>query len=133
MDAHVILQRLQDLGLRLQVSDGRIVARPRSALTDETRNLIRTHKTELLAELERKEQAYIRKARAFVYLDEHPDVKRVCFCDIESDPRHVILTVATREPFRAVEVLVGRERFDPLALIELSLRHRDTALQTLEH
>lgn len=74
-----------------------------------------------------------RIARAQAFLLAHPTVKRACFADTKADPDHIILTVAVREPFGALEVRVRRERFDALALIELSLRYPDTALNVPEH
>lgn len=74
-----------------------------------------------------------RKARALAFLEAHPNVKRVCFADVEADPANIVLTVAIREPWGAVEVLVGRERFDALALMELSLRYPGTSLSVPEH
>jgi len=74
-------------------------------------------------------QALDRKARVLAYLEAHPGVKRACFADLKADPEHVILTVAVRDPWGAVELAVKREKFDPLAIMELSLRYPDTALQ----
>lgn len=74
-----------------------------------------------------------RRARALAFLEEHPNVKRACFADVKADPAHFVLTVAIREPWSAVEVLVRRERFDALALMELAGRYPATALQVPEH
>lgn len=46
-----VLVRLAALGVRLNRDGGSLIAEPRSALTDETRAMIRAHKTELLAAL----------------------------------------------------------------------------------
>lgn len=74
-----------------------------------------------------------RKARALAFLEAHPNVKRACFADAKADPANIILTAAIREPWGAVEVLVSRERFDAVALMELSLRYPGTSLFVPEH
>jgi hypothetical protein len=55
MGAPDLLARLSGLGLRLTREGDGIRVAPRSALTDETRNLIRAHKAELLAEIAKTE------------------------------------------------------------------------------
>lgn len=77
--------------------------------------------------------AQARTVRALAYLDEHPEVKRACFADAKADPENIVLTVAVREPWGAVEVLVRRDRFDAFALMELSARWPDTSLFVPEH
>ena len=74
-----------------------------------------------------------RKARALAFLDAHPNVRRACFADVNTDPANVILTVAVREPRGAVEVLVRRDKFDAVALMDLSLRYPGTSLSIPEH
>lgn len=74
-----------------------------------------------------------RKARALAFLEAHPEAKRRCEADFVSDPENVILTVAIRKPWGAVEMLVRRERFDALALMDLAARYPATALQVPEH
>ncbi len=74
-----------------------------------------------------------RMARALAYLEAHPEAKRACFADVQSDSVHIVLTVALREPWGALEVLVKRERFDAMALMELSLRYGATSLFVPEH
>jgi hypothetical protein len=142
MGAPDVLAHLQTLGVRLYRDGDSLIAEPRSALTDGARALIREHKSELLDALQRPQDAPAiqagdkaaeRKARALAFLEAHPNVKRACFADVESDPLNVVLTVAVREPWGAVEVLIDRRRFDPLALMDLSLRHTDTSLFIPEH
>lgn len=48
MDAHRVLETLQAAGITVVEDGGRLVASPSSALTDELRELIRTHKAALL-------------------------------------------------------------------------------------
>jgi hypothetical protein len=133
MGAPDILAQLSALGVKLSREGDALIAQPRSALTDDARAMIRAHKGELLAALESltgaDSAAEARKARALAFLEMHPNVRRACFADATTDPAHIILTVAIREPPRgAIEVLVARERFDALALMELSLRYSDTSL-----
>lgn len=47
-----ILGRLEAAGLQLRAEGGRLIARPKEAVTDDLRGLMRGHKAELLAELE---------------------------------------------------------------------------------
>jgi len=113
--------------------------------------MIRAHKAELLRALagvpaaqeraqqaatiggtapppDRDQSAESRKAHALAYLEDHPDVRRACFADTLVDPVSIVLTVAVREPWGAVEVLISRDRFDPFTLIELASRYADTSL-----
>src|SRR3989442_1170691 len=48
MGATDLLVSLKSMGLDLRVHDGELLAQPRSSLTDETRALIRAHKSELI-------------------------------------------------------------------------------------
>ena len=73
-----------------------------------------------------------RKARALAYLEAHPKTTRACFADLKADPAHVILTVALRTPWTALEVLLSRQRFDALAVMELADRYPATSLQIPE-
>lgn len=68
-----------------------------------------------------------RKARALAFLEAYPAVQRVCFADAQSDPAHIVFTIALREPWGAVELHVDRERFDVFALIDLTRRYPDTS------
>jgi hypothetical protein len=136
MGAPDILGLLTARGLTLRpLPGGNLEVSPRSALTDELRSLIREHKAELLDALEGGAGliAFARQRKALAFLEAHPNVKRTCFADVESDPANIILTVALREPWGVVEVLVRRERFDALALMDLSLRYPDTAVNVPEH
>jgi hypothetical protein len=136
MGAPDVLAHLSALGVRLSRDGDFLIAEPRSALTDEARAMIRAHKAKLLEALRQTadgDAAQVRKARALAFLEAHPNVKRACFADVESDPAHVILTVALREPWGAMELLVRREKFDALVLMELSLRYPDTAVSVSEH
>lgn len=47
-----ILGRLSAAGLHLRAEGGKLIARPKEAVTDDLRGLMRDHKAELLAELE---------------------------------------------------------------------------------
>jgi TubC N-terminal docking domain len=51
MGAPDILARLSAAGVRLELDGSDLLARPRAALTDELRGLIKAHKPELLAAL----------------------------------------------------------------------------------
>ena len=129
-----VLERLSACGVRLMREGDALVAIPKEALNDELRALIRAHKPELIQALGNgPDQAEDRRARALAFLDAHPNVKRACFADVKADPANIVLTVAIREPWGAVEVLVRRERFDAPALMELSLRYSGTSLSVPDH
>jgi hypothetical protein len=51
MDAADVLIRLHESGLTALAESGNLIVRPKAALTDETRALIRAHKAELLTAL----------------------------------------------------------------------------------
>jgi hypothetical protein len=51
-----VIAKLAADGIRVEASGSDIIARPRSALTDEHRALVREHKQELLAELRMPDQ-----------------------------------------------------------------------------
>jgi hypothetical protein len=142
MGAPDVLAHLQSLGVRLYRDGDFLIAEPKRALTDGARAMIREHKAELLDALQRSEYAPAaemdggapgRKARVLAFLEANPRVKRACFADAQSDPQNVVLTVAVRDPWGAVEVLIDRGRFDPFSLMELSLRYPDTSLFIPEH
>ena len=142
MGAPDLLNMLQGMGLQLSVQGSQIHVRPRDAITDEARRLIREYKAELLDALQRAQGApgqqggvWVdeRKRRALAFLEANPQVKRACFADVQSDPANVILTVAVRDPRAAVEVLIDRAKFDAMRLLELSLRYPDTSLFVQEH
>ena len=153
MNAPAILERLSACGVRLERAGAALVATPRAALTSELLTLIRDHKPELLdalaghtdPEAGHFEQAearpepvpfpgsQARMGRALAYLEAHPNVRRACFADVDSDPANIVLTVALRDPWGAVEVLVSLAKFDALALLELANRYPATSLQIPEH
>lgn len=129
-----VLERLSACGVRLMRQGDALVATPREALNDELRALIRAHKPELIRALVKgPDRAEDRKARALAFLEAHPNVKRACFADVKADPANIVLTVAIREPWGVVEMLVTRERFDAPALMDLAGRYPATALQVPEH
>lgn len=51
MQAAEILHRVHELGVELEVDHGALIAKPASRLTDDLRQAIRSHKTDLLAAL----------------------------------------------------------------------------------
>lgn len=118
MGALDVLGHLRALGLALEASGGNIVARPREAMTDEARRLIREHKAGLLMALGAGAEG--RRARVLAMLDADPSMRIAVACDGEGDP--VAVAVAIRDK-GACEVLIPAARFDPFALLELVARH----------
>lgn len=74
-----------------------------------------------------------RMALALAFLEKNPEIQRACFADTKADPANIVLTVAIRAPWGAVEVLVERDRFDSMAMLELAQRYPLTALHIPEH
>src|SRR5258708_34353892 len=140
MGAPDVLARLSALGVTLSTDGGSLVASPRSALTDEARELIRQHKAELRTALEspRDEQpalaagAESRRQIATAMLEARPGVRYALVVD-EEDPSYpdcVVLGVGIRSDdgtVRTCDLIVPRERYDGFALLDLIERHSGTA------
>ena len=109
-------------------------AAPGSALAEVSELLTEEGEGELLAAILKAPdpKAEARKAKALAILQGASNVKRVCIADT-TEPERIILTIAIRDPWGAVELSVDRSRFDPMALMELAERYRDTALDVQEH
>ena len=121
MGALDVLGHLRALGLNLEATGGNILARPREAMTDEARRLIREHKAALLTVLGAGAEA--RRARVLAMLIADPSLRIAVACDGEGDP--VPVAVAIRDK-GTCEVLIPADRFDPFALLELVARHAGT-------
>lgn len=141
MGALDVLARLSALGLRLTREGEAIRAAPRSALTDEARNLIRVHKSALLAAIGRAQEAVGRTpetkpalddtlARSYAFLvrrvwaklEERPETDLAVIADDELDPEAVLIAVARRDRFACV-LRVDPQRYDGVRLLELIERH----------
>jgi len=134
-----VLARLQALGLRLTRQGDAIRAAPRSALSDETRGLIRAHKAELLQalpELVDRPQGIARepledlhaeahRQRVIGMLAERPDTKYAVLTDDQADPEGVILVIAIRGVVTC-ELRIPRQKYDPFLLLDLIRRHGGT-------
>jgi len=122
------LVRLRAAGLKLTASGGRLLVEPRSALTDELRELIRANKSALLKELRAADNVRYRTSAAALearryrverQLREHPEL-RVAFDAINAPLRpgpgeqvSVVLGVRCGEHILVGEITVPRERFQP--------------------
>lgn len=128
MGAPDLLTHLSTLGIRLTPDGDLIRAAPRSALTDETRKLIREHKAELLAVLVNPlpdPGTEARRQRVHELLAANPSARYALVTDLESDPEAVILTLAIRG--RATcELRIPREKWDGVLFLDLLERHGGT-------
>jgi hypothetical protein len=131
MGAPDLLARLAALGVRLSREGERIRVAPRSALTDEARDLIREHKAELLAALADTDRtlpgaaAEARRQRVLAMLAERPSIQYVVLTDTDADAEGVILVLAIRG-VATCELRIPREKCDPFLLLELIERHGGT-------
>jgi hypothetical protein len=153
MTAVEILRRAKAAGVRLYVDAGRIVATPKSAITDELRALIRAHKPALLEVLAHDVPgadapvadvaqfaegggdgypAYeSRRQRVAAMLEARPEARYALVVD-ESDPTYpgcVVLGVGIRSQdgtIRTCDLIVPQERHDGFAIIDLIDRHGGT-------
>ncbi len=137
MRSHSVLTRISAAGLRVRVDGANLVVGPREAITDELRGLIKAHRAKWLAEIASNDPemdpAEARKVKALAFLEDHANVKRACFADPQAMPGQIVLTVAVREPWGAVEVLVSKDRFDAFAIMDLANRYPATSLSVPEH
>ena len=89
--------------------------------------------SELAGRIARDPGADSRKAMALAFLDANPEVRRVCFYHTPKVGAFVMLTIAVRDPRAAVEMRIAKERFDAMALFDLSLKHPGTSVFVPEH
>ena len=121
MGAPDLLAQLSALGVRLRREGQSLVAKPRSALTDTARAMIRKHKAELLAVLD--PAAENRRQRALAKLAADPTLRLAVICDGEGDPVPVAVAIRGKG---TCEVLIPAAKFDPFLLLDLIKRHGDT-------
>jgi len=129
MRATALLSKLAGSGIRLSVERDRLRAEPRSALTEDTRALIKAHKDELIAALASDAlpdpKAEARRQRVLVMLAERPNIRYAVLTDTEADPEAVILALAIRG--RAMcELRIPRAKYDPFLLLDLIKKHMGT-------
>jgi len=132
MGAPDVLARLSEIGVTLSTEAGALVARPRSALTDEARELIRAHKAELLAALEHglSPGAQSRRQRVTAMLEAGQHTYAVVVD--QADPHYpgcVVLGVGirTEHGISTCDLIVPADRFDGFALLDLISRRCNTA------
>ena len=104
------LATLTDMGLTLEADGERLIVQPASKLTDDTRALIRDHKAELIAEIERNR----RRDELLMMLADNPGVKYVYVTDTSTDP--VIVAIGFRD-LATFEMTIPAERYDPWKLL----------------
>lgn len=144
MGAPDILNVLHGMGLRLSAHGTELHVGPRTALTDDTRRLIRDHKTELLAALRQSsdfgmaegkrvqptdcdtlpdQAAEVRRQRVLAILASNPALRLAVVCDAEGDPVPVAVAIRGKG---TCEVLIPAPKFEPLALLDLVSRYGAT-------
>lgn len=110
-----IIQRCEAAGLRLDTDGKDILAAPAEHLTDSLRAALRQHKAEVLATLaDRQEKA---RDRAWRELQARPDkIKYFTVLDPDGDPIRLVLAI---RDVGTCDLLVARERWDPVRFLEL--------------
>ena len=94
MGAPDVLAQLSALGVTLSREGDALIARPRSALTDQARDMIRAHKQELLAALgSTGDAAEARRQWAIAMLAERPDLRVAVSVDSDGDPVRVAVAI----------------------------------------
>jgi hypothetical protein len=117
------LAELRTRGLRLDVVGESLIVEPSSALTDELRECIRSHKPELLEELHREIAAGTdaaredRLQRVTQQLRKHAK-DRLAFEVNEGDPVLVTLAIRAGESIAAAEYEIQRDRWDRTLFIK---------------
>ena len=110
-----VLDRLHQSGIRLTAEGDRLIAESTSALTDDTRTLIREHKPELLKFLEREDR---RRRVLDILADASPEARYAYLTDDKSHPDYVILVLAIRG-VGTCELSIPRNRYDPFLLMQM--------------
>ena len=111
-------------GVHLSLRGATIVAKPRSALTEELRELIRHSKTELMAALAPVERGReLRRQRVLAKLKAEPDKQRVAIFDPDFDRDFVLCTLAIRD-VGTCELRIPRDRYDPFDIMAAMERNQ---------
>lgn len=118
MGAPDILGHLSSLGIRLDQEGPNLRATPRDALTDELRDLIKRHKSQLIDALATER----RRERVLAMLADNPMLRLAVVADPDSNPAAVLVAVAIRD-VGSCEVSIPRANWEPLAFLELVGRH----------
>ena len=78
---------------------------------------------EVAHEKEQKDEAQeARRLKVLTLLQSNPETQRAVITDSDSDPQHVILTIAVRS-VATFELMIEKTRFDPFQLLELMDAH----------
>lgn len=130
MGAPDILGLLPARGLRLRPTpDGNLEVSPRRLLTDDTRQLIREHKAELLQSLAADPlpdpAAEARRQRALDMLARRPGSRYAVVTDCEAEPDVVILALAIQGR-ATVELRIPKAKYDGVLMLDLIEKHGAT-------
>jgi hypothetical protein len=124
MGAPDLLTALWNSGIRLSLDGGSIRAEPKTALTDETRALIRAHKAELIELLRARDDPLpdpameARRQRVLAMLAQNPRIKRAIITDTEADPDNVIVTIGIRDG-ATCDLAIPKTRYDAFLLLKV--------------
>lgn len=118
-----IIHRCEAAGLHLDTDGSDILATPADRLTDTLRAALREHKAEILTALaDRQEQA---RDRIWRELKACPDkVKYFEVLDPNSDPVRLVLAI---RGVGTCDLLIDREKWDPIRFLELLDAEREVA------
>ena len=119
MIANELILQLRESGFSISATNSRLQIAPASKLTDDLKQTIQQRKGELLAELEQEAQREARREKVLEMLNDSPETQRAIIADHDSNPHHVILTIALRQ-VAVFEMLVEKARFDPFQLMTIS-------------
>jgi hypothetical protein len=128
MGAPDVLGHLRALGLTLAAEGSNIIVRPRQALTDEARQLIKAHKAELLAALRPTSPEETGNNRT----EAAPTLGRYALAvDQDASHEHVTVTMTIRGALPdgsavSFELTIPREKYDPFALLAMVERYGGT-------
>lgn len=129
MGAPGLLHALRDQGFKLWADGGRLMVAPKAHITDETRALIQTHRTELLTALAADPlpdpAAEARQQRVLELLAANPSARYALLTDLESDPEAAIVALGIRGQ-ATCEFRIPRDKYDGLLLLDLIERHGAT-------
>ena len=115
MGAPELIFELRRNGYSIQADGGYLDISPSDNLSPELLKQLKHSKAEILAELQQE----ARRQKVIAMLEAAPATQRAILTDADSDPHHVILTVAVRSCQQTCELLIPKAKYDPWRLLEL--------------
>lgn len=115
MEAAEIIKYLRDRDLTVSLTDDEnLELSPAEKITHELIERLRKRKPAIIEELKREQ----RREKVLRMLAENPGTQRTFVTDTETDPKHVIVTIAIRGQY-SFEMLILKHKYDGFALLEL--------------